>query len=148
MTTDDKLKRITLKKLYQLLYNKNYCIDTITNIQGELWREIKGTDGQYFISSEGRVKSVKGYYAILMKEWYNESGYCKISLKVNNYNYNKFIHILVADAFPEICGKQESIEYQVHHINKNKKDNRAKNLKYLSREEHLKEHNKEVITIK
>lgn len=147
MTTDNHIKRITLKKLYELVYNKNFCIDNITNIDGEVWREIKGTDGQYLVSSKGRIKSVKGYHAILMKQWYNESGYCKISLNIKGYSYNKFIHILVAEAFPEICGTQKGIDSQVHHINKDIKDNRANNLKYLSRQEHLKEHNKEVITL-
>lgn len=145
--TNGSVKKITLKKLYQLVYNKNFYIDTITDINGEIWREIKGTDRQYLVSNKGRIKSVKGNYAILMKQWTNEHGYYKITLSKNNCSYNKFIHILVADAFPEICGTPKGIDYQVHHINKDRTDNRAENLKYLSKQEHLKEHNKEITTI-
>ena len=55
---------------------------------------------------------------------------------------DKKIHILVAKAFPEICG--EWFEgCVVHHINHNTKDNRAENLKVCSRKEHFEIHRAE-----
>lgn len=49
------------------------------------------------------------------------------------------VHILVADAFPEICGKVEKWGH-IHHKNENPKDNRAENLVALNRAEHRKTH--------
>lgn len=51
----------------------------------------------------------------------------------------QFLHILVAKAFPEICGKWfEGCE--VHHKNKNPLDNRASNLMVVTKEEHIRLH--------
>lgn len=45
------------------------------------------------------------------------------------------VHVLVAEAFPDICGiKKEG--YHVHHINEDQLDNRAENLICLSPSEH------------
>lgn len=49
------------------------------------------------------------------------------------------VHVLVADAFPEICGKLEKWGH-VHHINRDQRDNRADNLITLSRGEHRRLH--------
>lgn len=48
-------------------------------------------------------------------------------------------HVLVADAYPEICGKLEKWGH-VHHLNQDQRDNRAENLKSLNREEHKRIH--------
>ena len=51
------------------------------------------------------------------------------------------IHILVAKSFPEICGYWFD-GCIVHHKNEIKTDNRAENLIVLTRDEHMKVHNK------
>lgn len=80
-------------------------------------------------------------------EGYEVSNYgnCKQNSNIHQ-NYlrltdgsDKLVHILVAKAFPEICG--EWFEgCVVHHKNHNTTDNRAENLKVLSRAEHFNEH--------
>lgn len=40
ITTDNKRKTISLKTLYRLVYNKEYCKDNIEDLEGELWRPI------------------------------------------------------------------------------------------------------------
>jgi hypothetical protein len=63
---DGKQHRITLKKLYRKVFSKEFCIDEIIDFPGEEWREIDGTDGRYLVSNCGRVKSLCGYYAIIL----------------------------------------------------------------------------------
>ena len=59
------------------------------------------------------------------------------TIQLGNQQY--FCSRLVANAFPEICGTWfEGCE--VHHINQNPEDNRAENLKILSKEEHREIH--------
>ena len=75
-------------------------------------------------------------------------GYCSVDIvlekgyyKTKNWYKGKRIpiHILVAKAFPEICG--EWFEgCNVHHINGYKKDNCAWNLICLSQKEHSQRH--------
>lgn len=61
------------------------------------------------------------------------------------YQNSKGIHILVAKAFPEICG--EWFEgCHVHHIDHNPLNNRADNLKVMTAEEHIKLHKESEIT--
>ena len=66
--TDDngKKRKYTLKVLYKAAYNKEFCIDTIRDFPKEQWKEIPQTDGKYFVSNCGRVKSHCGYYAIVL----------------------------------------------------------------------------------
>lgn len=140
MTKEGKTRTISLKNLYKLVFNKNYCIDNIENLEEEQWKEIKGTDQKYYISNKGRVKSLCDYQAIIMKPYINQNGYYKIGIQQEGKQQQKFIHCLVAEAFEE-CGKAENENWQVHHIDYNKQNNCSNNLIFLSAEEHYKKHN-------
>ena len=63
------------------------------------------------------------------KEYY----YC--ALTVNGKTITKGLHSFVAMTFPEICGEWFD-GCQVHHIDKNTKNNCAYNLQVVSKEEH------------
>lgn len=63
ISDDGKEKRITLKDIYRQAFNKEFCIDNITDLPKEEWKEIENTDGKYYISNCGRVKSLCGYAA-------------------------------------------------------------------------------------
>lgn len=67
----------------------------------EIWKDIKGYEGMYQISSQGRVKSLNykntGKEHILL-QWYNK-GYNRIGLMKNGILKMYLVHRLVAEAF-------------------------------------------------
>ena len=133
-----KTKTASLKSLYKLVYGKNFCIDNIADIEGEEWKSVNEF---YSVSSKGRVKSFYDYYAIIMKQQKTDRGYYKVQIyNGDGTKANKYVHILVANAFEE-CGKPLDDSWQVHHINERPEDNRKCNLKWVSAEEHIKLHN-------
>ena len=82
----------------------------------EIWKDIKGYEGQYQVSNLGRVKSLPrttpyinkaGYESCqfregqLKKEIDNGRGYKSVSLYKDNKGKQFYIHRLVADAFIE-----------------------------------------------
>lgn len=69
------------------------------SINGERWKEIVGYDGDYFISSHGRVLSLK-FNGYKLKEPQNTaSGYLMVDLSRNGQRTHCKIHRLVAEAF-------------------------------------------------
>lgn len=107
----------------------------------ELWKDIKGYEGLYQISSLGRVKSLSritkdGKHIkekIRKIAFHSATGYKFIGL----YKYkteNKLIHRLVAEAFIPNPLKLSD----VNHLNGVKTDNRVENLEWVSRSRNLK----------
>ena len=105
MTTEGKRKNISLKRLYKLVYNKNFVIDNIKNLDGEEWREIAETNRNYYVSNKGRIKSYLGYYAKLLKPSITKKGYERLQIIQEGKIVNKYVHVLVATAFKEDCGR-------------------------------------------
>lgn len=106
------------------------------SLDGEEWREIKGLDGRYYVSSYGRVLSLccDGYK--LLKPFVCGSGYYCVDLRKDNQDIKCRVNRLVAEAFVE-NPRQKTI---VHHIDMNKLNNHCQNLTYLSPKEHINEH--------
>lgn len=100
----------------------------------EEWRDIDGYNGQYQVSSLGRVKSLgnnKYRNEKILKPGHRRGGYLCVNLKQKGLSKQVSVHRLVAMAFPEICG--EWFEQAVcHHINENRTDNRPENLRWVS----------------
>lgn len=98
----------------------------------EQWKDVKGYEGLYQISNEGRVKSLN-YKRMgiekVMRPQKDKNGYLIIHFCKNGIHYNHKIHRLVAEAF--IVNPNNSTE--VNHINENKDDNRAENLEWCNR---------------
>jgi len=131
----------TLKHLYKLVYNKNYCIDNIKDLEGEKWKYIKESNKRYLVSNKGRIKSLCGYYSIIIKPYLCNNSYYKVTLMIKGNKKKFYIHILVADHFEE-CGKAKDETWQVHHKDLNKKNNNSNNLIYMSAKEHYILHDK------
>jgi len=106
----------------------------------EIWKDIKGYEGYYQVSSEGRVKSLarkircnRSLKERILKPGLGGFGYPQVILCVDNQKYNIFIHRLVAEAFiPNLENKLE-----VNHIDGNKENNRVDNLEWCTRKENM-----------
>lgn len=133
---DGNVKTISLKSLYKLVFNKTYCIDNIKSESDQQWRKYKDTD--YWISSQGRIKSYKRYKAIILIPFQNrKNGYYQV--KINSKNI--FVHKLVAQMFLNKRDNYDQKKFQIHHIDGNNKNNAAANLMYVTKEQHIKIHN-------
>ena len=138
-TNEGNYKKIALKTIYKKLYNKVFCIDKIQNMQNQHWKEINGTDGLNYISDKGRVKSYKGYTAVLLKPYTNQNGYYRVDINIDGYRQTKLVHKLVAQAFLPFPKK---LDMQLHHKDNNKNNNQSNNLQWLTASEHAKKHYK------
>lgn len=113
----------------------------------ELWEPIKGMEGHYEISNLGRVKSLRrtkqqwnGYkyieYEIPEKirkpRYFN--GYYMVNLTVNGVRHQEWVHRLVAETFID---NPENLP-EVDHKNGRKLDNRANNLRWVTKEDNMK----------
>lgn len=108
----------------------------------EEWKDIKGYEGLYMISSLGRVKSLqprggnrngmprKGKEHILTP-YISSTGYYKVSLVKNNKRSDKRIHRLLASAFIPNPNNKPNI----NHIDGNKLNNRIDNLEWCTQKE-------------
>jgi hypothetical protein len=88
-------------------------------------------DQFYWVSSDGHVKSVRYGKERILKP-FRIGSYLGVWLGAGNKSY---IHRLVAEAF---CPKIDDPCLQVDHINRQKHDNSAQNLRWVSASENMK----------
>lgn len=104
----------------------------------EEWKDIKGYEGFYKISSFGNVYSMiqnasrrKGN----LKPYENENGYMKVNLYDKNRRCKKkYVHRLVAEAF--ILNPEN--KPNINHIDCNVKNNHVSNLEWCTQKENVK----------
>ena len=75
----------------------------------EIWKNIKGYEGLYEISSLGRVKSLKCGKVKILKPQSDSRGYLQIGLVKDKKRTNFKIHRLVAIAFIENINNKPQI---------------------------------------
>ena len=136
-TTEGITKSITIKEIYKRLYNKVFCIDDIERLEGEEFREVEGTEGNYLVSNYGRVISYISNHAMILKPTITPKGYERLQITIEGQRYNKFVHSLVAAAW---LGQPQSLEQEIHHKDFNQRNNNYTNLQYVYKNEHIKKH--------
>lgn len=106
----------------------------------EIWKDIKGYEGLYQVSSFGRVKSLPRYDSRgnarverILKPIPTKDGYVRVHLSNEGVKRKRPIHRLVAEAFiPNSDNKS-----QVNHIDENKINNRVDNLEWVTAKENI-----------
>lgn len=133
-----KITKETFNQISSIPHSKhNKDIDKLLSFvwfysqQKEVWKEIPGYYGKYFVSSLGRVLSLHNNLPRILKQYRCQDGYLYVDL-----NGDKRVHRLVAKAFiPNPYNKAE-----VHHIDLNRTNNAASNLMWVTTQEHRKLH--------
>ena len=136
----DKRVNVSLKEIFYKVNQKVYCIDDIENLQGEEWKEIVNSGGNYFISNMGRIKSYKGYNAKLLSQTTADNGYKRVNVDFfgTGTTANFTVHRLVAEYFVEKPNKPMC--NIVHHKDYNSLNNKSNNLIWVTKEEHKEIH--------
>lgn len=101
----------------------------------EIWKDIKGYENLYQISSLGRVRRITktNGYKILKQSTNPQSGYIQVALSKNGKCTVYKVHQLVAKHFISNLDNKPCID----HINTDKTDNRVENLRWCTQKENL-----------
>lgn len=104
----------------------------------EEWKEIKGYEGNYSVSNQGRIKSYRkcigGYILSPKIERLNHTSYEVVTLSVNGKKKQNRVHRLVAEAFID----NPENKCCVNHIDNNGTNNHIDNLEWCTQRENLK----------
>lgn len=119
------------------LNTKEYL--SLDDLEGEIWKNIKGWEGYYMVSNKGRVKSLSRevlysnnrkhkYKGRIMKAKVNKKGYVTVCLSQNGYYCSRRLHQLVIAAFLDRPNGYD----QINHKDENKQNNELVNLEYCT----------------
>jgi hypothetical protein len=97
----------------------------------ELWKEVEGYDGDYLISTFGRVRSYKWKKkdGEIRKEGKNSEGYIHVDLYKEGKQKTRKTSVLLAEAFIPNPNNHPEVD----HINGDKTNNHISNLKWSPR---------------
>ena len=112
-----------------------------------MYKSIKGYEGIYEVNELGRIRSVdrtvefkdgsiRKYKGKELKPYMNKDGYAMVQLHKNGITKTYLVHRLVAETF---LPKPDNLP-EIHHLNHDRKDNRARNLQWVTRSEQMDEH--------
>lgn len=123
----------SIKTLYRKAFDREYAIDELKSLSGEVWRNIDSF-GKYYVSNKGRVKSYQGLYAKILTPYKNQRGYLRVDIKTSSRR-TYLVHQLVALAF--IPNDNPIEKDTIDHIDGNKNNNCVENLRWLSRTDNI-----------
>lgn len=97
------------------------------NTEEEIWKDVYGYEGLYWVSNLGNVKSKDE----VLKPRVEKAGYKYVLLMYLGQLYRNRVHRLVAEAFLEYNEER----YIVDHIDRNRQNNNLTNLRWVTRQE-------------
>lgn len=98
----------------------------------EVWKDIEGYGGVYQVSDMGRIRSLRRKAARILVQHKGQDGYFSVGLYDTRGKQKKlFVHRIVATAFIENPENKRTVD----HINMDKSDNRACNLRWATNAE-------------
>lgn len=110
----------------QSIHKAKFVVESLPN---EEWREIPDTNGEYFVSNIGRVKSMKWGKEILIKASLSTKGYWQVCITFSYGRKTKRVHRLVAQSFiPNPYNYSE-----INHRDEIKTNNCVENLEWCDR---------------
>lgn len=100
----------------------------------EIWKAIAECNGEYHVSSYGRVKSLKFGKERILKQAYNKYGYLFIIIYRKNYKpkFSKIHRLVALEFIPNFDNKP-----QVNHKDGNKLNNHIDNLEWATCSENM-----------
>lgn len=101
-------------------------------VKKEIWKPLKIYNGEYAVSSFGRVMSLKRGKKTILKTAKSTGGYLKVNLYFEKKQHTKTVHRLVAIGFNVIRNGLE-----INHIDGNKLNNYLKNLEACTKSHNL-----------
>lgn len=93
-----------------------------------MWKDIKGYEGHYQVSDDGRVRSLKSKEPLVMKPHPAGRGYETVCLCKNGNAKHAYIHRLVAEIFLENPENKPT----VNHKDGNRLNNHVDNLEFMT----------------
>lgn len=94
----------------------------------EIWKDINGYDGDYSVSTYGRVKSKKSGVDHILSQTQATGGYLYVWLSKDGKVSSRRVHRLVAMAFIP----NPNSNPQVNHKDENRRNNHVENLEWCS----------------
>ena len=114
---------------------KRIGVKTVSNLEGEEWKDIEGYEGVYQISNKGRLKhiQVKNQCEKLVSLYQERTGYLRITLSHKNKRKKISIHREVAKLF---IPNPKNLE-TVNHKDYNRTNNNVDNLEWMTAKDNL-----------
>ena len=118
------------KAFFYYTLKEMITIKTIPDLPNEEWRAVQGFDGKYLVSNMGRIKSLKYPKERILHTFVNNKGYPRVALSRDGESKRYLVSRIVALEFCPNPDPENAVT--VDHIDGNKENNRADNLRWMS----------------
>lgn len=124
----------------------NSIVTPLNSYKDEIWVWVPGYEGKYLVSTYGRILTVHRKRAFFLKQYENNKGYYRVALCKDGKTKFILTHRLVAMAF--IDNDDPEVKTTVDHIDGDKHNNQANNLRWLSLGDNIRAHYMNQVTTK
>lgn len=138
-------KSVNVREILDELFEDHIYKDhSSDDLEGEIWKDVVGWESYYAVSNLGRVKtkertytcsngSVRFVHQKIKQTYFDEDGYERVCLYLNNTSKLMGVHRVVAEAF---ISNPDNLP-QVNHKNGDKSNNRVDNLEWMTNTDNI-----------